>query len=102
MAHDTNEFDEHRDAPRQRVLKSGQIVINALNSTFNVTVRDMSATGVKLKLQDPWDVPARFELLIKDPNTGVSARRSCEKRWQRGVLIGARFTDIVASGNREN
>lgn len=102
MSQDPSHSDDQRNTARHRVLKGGAIVINKLNSSFSVTLRDLSDTGVKIKLQDPWDVPARFELLINDTTTGTTTRRSCEKRWQQGVLVGARFLENGDVANREN
>jgi hypothetical protein len=59
--------------------------------TYDVTVRDMSEAGVKLKLGSPFAVPPTFTLVILNPNTGVSDKRSCETRWQRG----ARFIEAL-------
>ena len=89
----SEESNEHRDVPRHRVLLAGRIVINALQSTYDVTLRDLGDEGVKIKLSDAVDIPARFVLLIKEPGTGTYTRRNCEKRWQHGNMVGARFTD---------
>lgn len=91
----SQDVSDLRDTPRRRVLKGGQIIVNELYSSFQVTIRDMSESGVKLKLHASWIVPARFELLINNPNTGIPVRRQCEKRWQRGITIGARFLDVT-------
>jgi len=100
---ETGETSELRAAPRQRMLKRGRIIMNSLRSTFEVMVRDMSETGVKLKLQDAaWQAPAVFELVIMNTDGSEQARRVCEKRWQRGVTLGARFLDEVPPGVRGN
>ena len=87
--------EEHRAAPRHRVLKGARIVFNGGHSSGEVVIRDLSDTGAKIKLADLWVVPARFDLLILNPNTGVSETRTCEKRWQHGVFLGVRFLDAV-------
>ncbi|MCA8901545.1 MAG: PilZ domain-containing protein [Hyphomonas sp.] len=84
---------EHRAHARQRVLKSGRILLKGHTSTIDVLIRDLSATGVKLKLANPWIVPDRFDLTIANPATGTSETHACEKRWQRGLMAGARFID---------
>lgn len=84
-----------RQFQRQRALKGARIVCENLVS-YDVTIRDLSDGGVKVKLSAPFAVPDRFDLLILNPNTGIPERRSCEKRWQRGDQLGARF---VASGD---
>jgi hypothetical protein len=84
-----------RQSQRQRALKGARIVCEN-QVTYDVTIRDLSDGGVKVKLNAPFVVADRFDLLILNPNSGVPERRSCEKRWQRGDQLGARF---VASGD---
>ncbi|MBU3920505.1 MAG: PilZ domain-containing protein [Alphaproteobacteria bacterium] len=79
-----------RKFQRQRALKGARIVCEN-QVTYDVTIRDLSGGGVKVKLNTPFVVPDRFDLLILNPNSGVPERRSCEKRWQRGDQLGARF-----------
>jgi len=89
--------DQEPEAPRQfqrqRTLKGARILFDGMKS-FDVTVRDMSEGGVKLKLGSPFAVPAEFILIIHNPNTGVSQKRGCQTRWQRGDQVGAQFVDI--------
>ncbi|MEQ9436837.1 PilZ domain-containing protein [Hyphomonas sp.] len=86
--------DELRSDARQRTLRTGRIVINRGASTFDVTIRDMSATGARLLLKDAWNLPETFELRIRNPVSGGWTRQACDKRWQRGNLVGARFTNV--------
>lgn len=81
-----------RKYPRQRTLKGARIQFDGLK-TYDVTVRDMSEGGAKLKLGSPFAVPPAFLLIILNPNTGISERRACELRWQRGDQIGAQFVE---------
>jgi hypothetical protein len=84
--------DESRGDARQRTLRTGRIVINKGSSTFDVIIRDMSATGARLLLNDRWNPPDVFDLLVRNPGSGDWTRQPCEKRWQKGALVGARFT----------
>lgn len=81
-----------RRYPRQRTLKGARIQFDGLK-TYDVTVRDMSEGGAKLKLGSPFAVPPAFLLIILNPNTGISEKRACELRWQRGDQIGAQFVE---------
>lgn len=83
-----------RSSPRQRTLKGARIVCDG-SLTYDVTIRDISEGGVKLKLGSPFAVPSTFKLVILNPNTGISDRRNCETRWQRGDQIGARFIEAL-------
>ncbi|WP_291078326.1 PilZ domain-containing protein [Hyphomonas sp.] len=82
---------QRRAAARRRTLRRGRILLNLRHSTVDVMVRDLSATGAQLKLPGLWDVPTDFDLQILAPCGGEELIVSCEKRWQTGVLIGARF-----------
>lgn len=86
-----------RAAARHRMLKSARIVFNSDSSSFNVTIRDMSDSGVRLRLGAPFVVPHTFDLLISNPNTGTHERRACETRWQRGDQVGAHLVTIIAT-----
>jgi len=78
---------------RQRVLKAARVIFNKGLSSYEATLRDLSEGGVKLRLQAAFPVPRLFQLLILNPNTGKPETHACEKRWQRGDLVGARFID---------
>lgn len=78
---------------RQRVLKAARVIFNKGLSSYDATLRDISEGGVKLRLQTALPVPRVFQLLILNPNTGKPESHICEKRWQRGDLVGARFID---------
>ncbi|MFN3912202.1 PilZ domain-containing protein [Hyphomonas sp.] len=79
-----------RHFPRQRALKAARMICDGA-STYDVTIRDISDGGAKVKLASPFVVPERFTLVILNPNTGVPERKACEKRWQRGDQVGAQF-----------
>src|SRR5207248_443322 len=52
-------------AQRRRVLKAGQIVFNARNSTVDCTVRSLSEEGAGLDVYSSTAIPRKFELTIK-------------------------------------
>ncbi len=83
------EADERRAARRQRVLKRGKIVAAAsLDSSIDVTIRDMSETGAKLKLQAPMILPTFFDVVIVTDNLLYPSRLA----WQRSELVGVSVT----------
>lgn len=86
---------EARRAPRRRVLKAGRISFQGNFSTFDVMIRDLSDSGAKLKLTQPFIVPQTFELLILNTNTGQTERRPCVKRWQDSIHVGTEFLDTA-------
>ena len=93
--------DPSAESPRQharmRTLKGARVEF-AGSRTFDVTIRDMSEGGVKLKLGSPFALPKLFALVIHNPNTGNAEKRSCELRWQRGDQAGAQFISIQNQG----
>ncbi len=79
--------DEARIAPRRRMLKSGKIAYSDRHVTIGCTVRDMSATGARLRIEGSVTAPDTFELLIA--LDGLEA--NCEVVWRREADIGVRF-----------
>ncbi len=76
-----------RMAPRRRVLKSGVAASNDRHLTVNCTVRDISDTGARLRVEGSMTVPDTFELLI--PLDGLEA--SCQVVWRKGGDVGVKF-----------
>ncbi len=76
-----------RTAPRQRVLKSGRIIIND-QATIDVSVRDLSATGAKLLCSYNHMIPDTFRLVL--PGDGTI--RPAKVVWRKEGSIGVTFT----------
>ena len=79
--------DDGRVAPRRRMLKSGKIAYSDRHVTIGCTVRDMSATGARLRVEGSVTAPDTFELLIA--LDGLEA--NCQVVWRREADIGVRF-----------
>jgi PilZ domain len=77
--------DEHRIAPRRRVLKAGSISFGG--GTFDCTVRNISETGAALEVVTPLFIPDKFTLIV--PSDGLS--RPCRVVWRRERRIGVTF-----------
>jgi hypothetical protein len=56
-------MDEHRAAPRHRILKAGTISFGG--GAIDCTVRNLSATGAALEVVTPLFIPDRFTLIIQ-------------------------------------
>ena len=69
-----------RMVARRRVLKSGIAASNDRRLTVNCTVRDISDTGARLRVEGSMTVPDTFELLI--PLDGLEA--PCQVVWRKG------------------
>ena len=76
-----------RMAARRRVLKSGIAASNDRRLTVNCTVRDISDTGARLRVEGSMTVPDTFELLI--PLDGLEA--PCQVVWRKGGDVGVKF-----------
>jgi hypothetical protein len=79
--------DDKRRVRRQRVLKEGRIVTLDTQSVVNCVVRDLSATGARLKCGDQVAVPNAFHLQVGHERTMRPARAV----WRRGNEIGIVF-----------
>ncbi|MBC8035902.1 MAG: PilZ domain-containing protein [Rhizobiales bacterium] len=79
---------EHRIAKRLKVLKDGKIVTLNFQSVVDCCVRDISATGAKIRCHDQAAVPTEFRLMLPGDNTIRDARVV----WRRQELLGVLFT----------
>lgn len=78
--------EERRRIPRQRTLKGGRIVLNDGFSTFDCTVRNLTAEGAKLIVSSIIGIPQRFALAMQD-----GRQFNCETIWHTETEIGVRF-----------
>ena len=77
--------DDHRIAPRRRVLKAGAIVFG--EASIDCTVRNLSATGAALEVVTPLFIPDRFTLVV--PTEQLS--RPCHMVWRKDRRMGVTF-----------
>jgi hypothetical protein len=78
--------NEHRIAPRSRVLKSGRIVLSEKAPKLDCTIRNISDTGACLQISSTYGIPADFDLLLS-----VSERKSCHVVWRTDTKLGVAF-----------
>ncbi len=76
-----------RMSPRRRVLKAGIAASNDRHLTTPCTVRDLSATGARLRVEGSRTVPDTFELIIE--LDGLEA--NCQVVWRKANEVGVRF-----------
>ena len=69
-------MEQHRIAPRQRILKAGMISFGS--AAIDCTVRNISATGAAVDVVTPLFIPDRFTLFmptdLSDRATSSGAR----------------------------
>lgn len=78
---------EQRSAERKRVLLTGKIVYGDYRFVVDCIIRDMSKTGVRVKSENPQDIPDEFYLFVKADAKLYPAHAI----WKRGKEIGVEF-----------
>jgi hypothetical protein len=78
---------ERRQAQRRRVLKGGIVAFNDHYSSLPCTVRDISDTGARLRIDGSINAPDRFDLIIEIDGLEVP----CEVVSRKGSEIAVRF-----------
>jgi hypothetical protein len=79
--------NELRAAPRRKVLKAGIAASNNRHLTVTCTVKDISATGARLRVDNVVSIPDTFELII----TVDGLEADCEVVWRRTNEVGVKF-----------
>ncbi len=83
---------ELRNALRKRVLKGGFIAFSARHATLPCVVRDISASGARLQVEQATTVPDTFELIVE--LDGFEA--PCVVVWRRATEVGVTFLSTPA------
>jgi len=78
---------ERRHAERHKTLIKSQVVFNEMMSTFDCTIRDLSASGAHLKLHAPLEVPQAFLLRLSDGSI-----HQCTVARRNALELGVAFT----------
>jgi len=78
---------DRRLAQRRRVLKGGIVAFNDHYSSLPCTVRDISDTGARLRIEGSMNAPDRFDLIIEID--GFEA--SCEVVSRKASELAVRF-----------
>ncbi len=81
--------DERRSAPRSLRLRSGTIIFNDKQSVMSFQLRDLSATGARLKFVNSLGAPEEF--IISVP--GAIEKRWARRVWMKYGEIGVQFND---------
>ncbi len=85
----SSDESERRVAPRTRTLKRAKILFNNRYSTFDGTVRNISATGALLTIDQAVPLPKVFEIRIGE-DEGV---RPAKLVYRRDSFVGIHFLD---------
>ncbi len=79
--------ENRRRDRRDRVLFRGRIILDGGVSTIDCVIRDLSAHGARVTVEDHAVVPRMLSLTVLDTGRIYDAIR----RWQRGQTIGLEF-----------
>src|SRR5207244_5699286 len=85
--------DDARIAPRRRVLKAGVAASNDRHITVACTVRDVSATGARLRTDSSTSIPDTFQLIIEVDRKQANG----EVGWRTRREVGARLVGAPRS-----
>ena len=81
-------FDTKKREARKSLYQPGWITLEGGFAARRCVVRDLSASGAKLTVEDPNTLPAKLRLAFsRDARNG----RPCEVVWRRGQTVGIKF-----------
>lgn len=80
-------FSERRRHPRHKTLLGARVVFNNWNATIDCQVRDLSASGARIRLSGATSLPGVFQLLF----TAKQQITPAEVVWLRTLEAGVRF-----------
>ena len=78
--------EDHRDSRRERRYKGAKLVFDNDQSAIDCLLRDISATGARVRLGSLFDGPKQIDLRISDGFT-----YSADVMWIRKKEVGLRF-----------
>jgi hypothetical protein len=80
--------EDHRKAPRRRVLLGCMVAYNDLSISFRCSMRDRSDTGVRLRLPGGMLIPDTFWLIDLQAGTTAQATVAWRAYPEIGVALG--------------
>ncbi|MFK7903332.1 MAG: PilZ domain-containing protein [Nitratireductor sp.] len=78
---------DNREHNRRRVLQSGKLIFNNGVSLFDCVVRNMSAKGALVEIDDPNFLPSSFEFKLSDSHEKVKAKAV----WKKNRTVGISY-----------
>ena len=94
--HAQQENAERRRSARRRVFKSAICTHSGKHIGVPCTVRDISQSGARLRIEATMAVCKQFELLIEID--GLEAK--CDTIWRKGHEMGVRFCAPPRTGRK--
>jgi PilZ domain len=81
-------LEEKRGATRQKAFTAAHVHFNRGTSTYEALVRNISATGAKLKFGELIELPTEFQIKVGATGNYHTAHVA----WRHGFEIGVEFT----------
>jgi hypothetical protein len=78
-------MNDHRTAPRRRVLKAGTIEFTGCGGSIPCTVRNLSQAGAALEINAEIPIPRNLTLTLD------RVSRECHVVWRKESRIGIAF-----------
>ncbi|GEM_PF-1126665 len=78
---------ERRAFPREEVGGPGTLIFGEDAQRLEITVVNISRTGIMLELSDMVELPLTFSLLFKN------VVEPCDLVWQNGLFVGAKYSE---------
>lgn len=91
-------MDDKRETPRRKSYLVGKIVYGNETYTMDCTIRDLSETGAKVKVLDPFSVPNNAIFL--DPKKFVAYESTV--KWRKGTEMGLSFDREISLEDKAN
>jgi PilZ domain len=93
-SHDHEDQIDHgelRRTPRRSIDQPARLVLSDLSRSFDLTLCDLSAGGVRVRLPAGEVLPKHSYLMVRDAATDSLLCLPCETRWQVCNAAGLRF-----------
>ena len=91
-------MSEKRESPRTRAFLVGKIIYGGETYTLDCTIKDISETGARVKVQDPFSIPNN--VIFLDPKN-FNAYESSVK-WRKGSEMGLSFDEPISLDDDSN
>jgi hypothetical protein len=88
---------ERRSELRLRTLRSGKIWFNGRRSVIDCLIRNLSASGTCLRVENTLGIPPTFDLMLD----GEETTRPCRAVWMSENRIGVEFCDAAAAAGAD-
>jgi len=91
-------MSENRISPRKRAFLVGKIIYGGETYTIDCTIRDISDTGARVKVPDPFSIPNN--VIFLNPKTFSAYETSV--KWRKGDEMELSFDQPIPLDDESN